>query len=121
MTLPSPGRSFRFTALLAAIFVFHAFDLALTHSQMQRGNFAEANRIAAAMMTHGPVGTAAYKAVLLGVGVFILYRLRRHWIAELGAWSLALCGAGLMIWWHAYLDMVEICLDDPVAGALMTF
>lgn len=116
-THPGGGRAFRTTLLLAALFVLNAFDLAFTHTQLARGNFAEANQLAAAVAA-GPAGVAVYKAVLCGLGVFILYRFRQHWSAELAVWGLAMCYAGLMVWWVAYLDAVEVCLSDPAVVEL---
>jgi hypothetical protein len=112
-TIDDRHRSFRLAIPLASLFVFHAFDLALTQSQLERGNFAEANVLAAGAVASGAVGAAAYKVVLFGIGAYILYRFRQHRAAETGAWVLAVCGAGLMVWWGSYLDAIEICLQDP--------
>ena len=114
---PSSSRSFRTTALLAVIFVLNAFDLAFTNVQIERGDFAEANVLAAGAVAQGPAGAATYKALLLGAGVFIFYRCRRHWTAEAGAWILATCHAALMLWWILYLDTVEVCIQDPFTSS----
>jgi hypothetical protein len=109
---PSGAREFRTTAVLAAVFVLSAFDLAFTNSQVVRGNFAEAN-ILAASVAAGPTGMAAYKVLLFGFGAVVLYRYRRRWISEAGVWCLLLAYSGLMVWWLAYLDALEVCLGDP--------
>lgn len=107
------ARSFRLAILLAVVLVLNGFDLAFTQAQIVRGNFAEANILAAAAVDHGATGAAAYKAGLLAVGIFILYRFRRHRAAETGAWVLAVSHVALMIWWVAYLQAIEICIRDP--------
>lgn len=106
------GREFRLGTLLLVIFVLSLFDLALTQSQLPRGNFREANAVAAGIVAGGGGPAAAYKCVLLGTGLVLLYRCRRHWTAEAGAWGLAGVHGGLMVWWSEYLDALEICLTD---------
>lgn len=113
-----PRRAFRTTVLLAMIFVLSGFDLAFTHTQIARGNFAEANLLAASAVAQGSAGTAAYKTVLFGLGAFILYHCRRYRASELAVWLLLVCHIGLMIWWVLYLDAVEICMNDPAASAV---
>jgi hypothetical protein len=119
--VPSGGqreRAFRTTVMLAAVFVINLFDLALTQSQMARGNFAEANIVAAALVS-SPGGVAMYKALLFGLGALILYRLRDHPASEMAAAGLLACHIALIGWWLAYLHAVEVCLSDvAVNGAI---
>lgn len=90
------------------------FDLAFTHSQLQRGNFVELNAFAAhTAAVHGATGLTAYKLALFGSGTLVLFVLRRRRESETGAWILATCYAGLMVWWLVYLKTIEICLNDP--------
>jgi hypothetical protein len=102
--------------LLAVVAVFNVFDLAFTHSQLPRGNFAEANALASALAP-GVAGMIAYKTALFGLGASILYRFRRRWESEAGLWLLATLHAGLMVWWLAYLNVAEVCISDPAAAA----
>ncbi len=113
-------RPFRMTALLAALCVLNAFDLAFTQAQLQRGNFAELNVLAAATVDV-PAGVAGYKTVLFALGALILYRHRQHWQSEVGAWLLLACYAGLMVWWQVYLVTVESCVSDPASNAPIVF
>jgi hypothetical protein len=113
---PETARSFRSVVLLTVLTVLNVFDLAFTQSQLPRGNFAEANALASALVT-GTVGMLAYKTLLFGSGAAILYRLRRRWQSEAGLWLLVACYAGLMVWWVAYLRAAEICLSDPAVVA----
>lgn len=106
-------RAFRMMVLLAVVFALNWVDWVYTQSQLARGNFNELNFVAAGALAHGAMGAAAYKAVLLSTGVYILYRCRHHWQAEVGAWLLAGCHVGLMVYWHVYLDTIEICLKSP--------
>lgn len=114
---PRRRRPVRVAALLAVVFVLSFFDLALTHTQVERGNFLEVNIVAAGAIHHGLGGMAAYKAALLGFGAWIIYRYRRHRAAEAGAWVLAVCHVALMFWWQHYLALVEICASDPFSSA----
>ncbi len=106
-------RQFRLVVCLAVVIVLSTFDLAFTQSQMARGNFREANILAASAVSSGPATAAAYKVVLLGLGALLLYRCRNHWTSEAGAWILVVCHVALMVWWAAYLDSAEICSQDP--------
>jgi hypothetical protein len=108
------ARSFRTITLLAVVGVMSLFDLAFTQVQAQRGNFAEANVVAASLV-QGPGAMIAYKVVLFGAGALILYRLRRRWESEAGLWVLLTCHVALMVWWVVYLDVVQCCLNDPAA------
>lgn len=114
----SQRRSFRTAFVLAIVCVLNMFDLAFTQTQLARGNFAELNVLAAqAAQLHGPAGVTAYKVVLFGLGALILFRCRRHWESEAGAWVLLGCYGALMIWWVVYLKTVELCISDPAVEA----
>ncbi len=112
------GREFRLTLVLAAIFTLNMFDLAFTHAQLPRGNFNEANCVAATAVAFGAAPAAAYKVVLLGTGLLLLYRCRHSWAAEAGSWALLGVHTGLMVWWIEYLNVLEVCLGDPAVAAL---
>lgn len=112
----SESRSFRTVLLLSVLTVLNLFDLALTQSQLPRGNFAEANIVAASTATT-PALMTLYKLVLFGTGAAILYRFRQCWQSEAGLWLLVACYSGLMVWWSAYLDVVEVCLSDAATVA----
>lgn len=114
---PRRRRPVRVAGLLAVVFVLSFFDLALTHSQLERGNFLEVNVVAAGAIQHGLGGMTAYKAALLGFGAWIIYHYRRQRVAEVGAWVLAVCHVALMFWWQHYLALVEICSCDPFTSA----
>ncbi len=117
LTPANHERSFRTALVLAVVCVLNMFDLAFTQTQMARGNFAELNVLAQHALEFGPLGAAVYKLALFGIGVVILFRLRRHWESEAGAWILLSCYAVLMIWWTVYLDTVELCICDPAVDA----
>ncbi|MBK9119214.1 MAG: hypothetical protein IPM18_06375 [Phycisphaerales bacterium] len=112
---PQHDRSFRTIALLAALAVFNAVDLALTQIHASRGNFEEANLLAQPFIDM-PGGLTLYKLVLFGLGAFVLYRFRRCWQSEAALWGLVICFGGLMFWWYEYLVAFEICLQDPAIG-----
>lgn len=103
--------------LLAALFVFNAFDLAFTQSQIARGNFNELNQLAAGVIDC-PIQTAAYKTVLFGAGAIVLARFRKNRLSQAGLYVLCACYGGLMIWWRQYIGCVEVCLSDPTSLAM---
>jgi hypothetical protein len=109
--------SFRTICLLAVVTVLNFFDLALTQSQLPRGNFAEANAMAVTLSQCDPVGMVAFKSFFFAVGAAILYRLRHRWQSQVGLWLVAGCHVALMVWWVVYLDTIEICLHDPAVVA----
>jgi hypothetical protein len=111
------ARSVRLVVVLTLLCVLHACDLALTQSQINRGCFIEANRLAAAV-TDSPILLTAYKVGFLGVGVLILYAYRRHWQAELGAWLALTVSFGAMLWWVYYLHYRDVCLANPALAAV---
>lgn len=119
---PCPPRTFRITTLLTVVFVLNAFDLGFTGAQLPRGNFAEANVVAAMALNWGIGGAVTYKALLLALGAWILYYHRQRRSAEIGAWILAGCHVGLMVWWLVYLDTIELVLADPcVRGFIVPY
>lgn len=107
-------RSTRLVILLIVLSALHAVDFGLTHIQVQRGCFIEANRLAANFINH-PLHLGLYKLTLFGVGVTILYACRRHWQAEFGAWLLLGVTGMLMCWWVVFLIYLEHCLANPSA------
>ena len=108
-------RAFRVALLLAIVFTCSVFDMGFTLCQWQRGNFREANVLAAAV-AGSPEAVAGYKAALVGAGATILFSLRRRWESEAGLWLVAACHVGLMAWWTMYLGTLEVCLADPAVG-----
>lgn len=110
-------RAFRVLLLLGVVVTLGLCDLTWTYFQSARGNFLELNTLAAAALGQGPGVMAAYKLLLLALGVGVLYRLRERWQAEAALWLLAACHVGLVAWWLAYLDAVETCLHDPAVVA----
>ncbi len=113
---PGVRRSSRAITLLTVLAVLNAFDFAFTHAQLPRGNFAEANLLAAGVVT-APLAMATFKVGLFGLGAGILYHLRKRWQSEAGLWLLVACYTGLMVWWVAYIGTVEKCLSDPAVRA----
>jgi hypothetical protein len=111
-------RAIRITILLAAVTVLNAFDLGLTHTEMQRGGFVEANVVAAVAVAHGAWTAATYKLLMFGAGVSILFRFRHHQAAETAAWALLTCHVALMIYWGIYLQTMQVCIDNPFASEL---
>lgn len=117
LLLPHSHRDLRTAVLIAAVLVFNAFDWGFTQSQLDRGDFIESNPIAARFV-NAPGGLAAYKTLLAGAGLAVLFVLRRHGVSEVGAWTLAAAYAGLMVWWQVYLGYVEWC--TTYGGALLS-
>jgi hypothetical protein len=113
---PGDSRTFRTVLLLSVLTVLNLFDLGFTHSQLARGNFAEANALVQSV-GGGPLAMVAYKLLLFGCGAAILYHFRRRWESEAGLWLLVACYSGLMVWWIEYLDVIETCINDVAVVA----
>lgn len=114
------ARADRLAIMLAILCVLHAFDLAFTQTQLSRPNFAESNSLARLATSLAPENgggsgyrVAAFKCALFGVGLLLLWAMRRRWQAECGAWFLLGVSAALMAWWICYLTELETCLCDP--------
>jgi hypothetical protein len=80
-------RSLRVTLLLVACIAMSLLDLELTLMYAREIGMVEANPIARLVMAHqSPALVVLFKFASLGLACGILYRLRHHPRAELGAW-----------------------------------
>lgn len=118
LTWRSARRGVRVGALLLAIAVFNLADLSLTVTHLSGIGMAEANPVARTVVRAGGVaGLIAFKVGLVGLGLGILFRLRRDARAEICAWVIAIAMGLLIHQWTVYgREMVTAApaiLDSP--------
>ncbi len=91
----SNGAVTRSLILVAALSVL---DLVWTLLMHQAGVMTETNPIAARFI-HDPIALATFKITITGIGVGLLFFLRRHLIARRAAWCICLVCTLLTIRW----------------------
>lgn len=103
------NRSIRVTGLIVATALLNAMDLGLTLSHMRGAGFFEQNPIVVwlAQATDSWCAIAAYKLITVSICAGVLYRLRRHRAAELGAWICLLVLVALSIQWMRYNALIN--------------
>jgi len=104
------SRSRRIVLLLALLWVCSSFDLLFTLMAQRLGNFQELNPVANAML-HSPAALIIYKLAMLFIGSYILFRVRRHWFAEVACWGISVVYTALsFIWLDYYMVASQISL-----------
>jgi hypothetical protein len=90
--------------LLSVIVVLSAIDLALTLYWMKTVGMYELNPLVAylARATDSPLALSAFKCASVLVSSGLLFRLRNHVQAEVGAWTAALVLVALCVRWANY-------------------
>ena len=120
----SRARAARVNFLLILVMALSAVDLALTLHWMQTIGMYESNPLVAylARATGSPLALSAFKALSVMISAGLLYRLRSHVQAELGAWMAALVLVALCVrwvnyaYWSAQVDpqtIKQLGEDDP--------
>lgn len=78
-------------------------DLSMTLIHATSIGMQEENPIARVLMRHGGIcSICIWKGGTVAIGVFILWRLRRHACAEIGAWVCFAILAALCFHWAGY-------------------
>ncbi len=106
------GRSMRVMVLLGGVVILSLGDLLLTLAHLRSTGMMEANPIAVYLIksTQSAWVLVAYKALTVGVCVALLYRLRRHVQAEIGAWCAVALLAFMSVNWYGYVRLLD---DNP--------
>ena len=100
-------RARRVVALLVCVIVFSVADLYLTTTHLQSAGMIEGNPIARAIMgLNSTVALSLWKALTVGLGVWILYAARRSRAGEAGAWVCFVVLWLLMVRWMTYSDEI---------------
>ncbi|TVQ53366.1 MAG: hypothetical protein EA377_08135 [Phycisphaerales bacterium] len=109
------ARHRRVVLLLAGVVLLSAADLIITVTHLRSVGMIEANPIAAYLIrtTGSPIVLGVYKFLTVAVCVAVLYRIRRYFLGELGAWLSVLILAGMSVIWHQYSERLGD-LDDIV-------
>lgn len=99
-------RSVRVALLLSAVSLLNAFDLVFTILAARMGGLIELNPLAAVIVESGShAALGAFKCLLVGPGLLVLWCCRRHRVSELGCWMLTLLFVGLSYRWYHYYNV----------------
>ncbi len=103
-------RHIRVLWLIAATIAMSMGDLYMTLAYLRSVGMDEVNPLARLVISYGcPGALAAWKVLTLGLGMFIIFRLRKTRGGELGAWCCFSMLVALTIHWthynHAVADM----------------
>lgn len=102
------GRDARVLCILAGVILMSLADLSMTLLHVTSVGMAEENPIARMLMRYGGVASlCGWKAGTVAIGVFILWRTRRHVTAEIGAWICFLILGALCLHWASYNAQVS--------------
>ena len=100
-------RDLRFLCYSLAIVLMSVADLKMTLFYVTSVGMTEVNPIARFLMVYGGVcSIILWKAATVACGVFILWRIRRLRVAEVGAWICCGVLAALCVHWFRYNDQV---------------
>ena len=108
----------RIAVALLAMWVLNLFDLHCTLSEAEHCHFVEMNPIAAKLMESPWWVLAGYKFALVGFGTAILVFLRRHSVAELGAWFLLTTYAYVGVRWYVYFECLYADKHNIMVAAM---
>lgn len=100
-------RDLRFVCYALAIVLMSLADLKMTLAYATTVGMTEVNPIARFLMVYGGVcSIVLWKSATVVCGVFILWRIRRHRAAEVGAWICCGILAALCVHWFRYNEQV---------------
>ncbi|MGE0481127.1 MAG: DUF5658 family protein [Phycisphaerae bacterium] len=108
----------RILIALAAMWVLNIFDLGFTIAESVHGHFVEVNPIAARLLGGPTWLLALYKFSLITFGTVILLSLRKHRIAEWGAWFLFATYLYVGVRWFVYYQGLYTDTPHPVHAVL---
>jgi hypothetical protein len=106
------NRTRRVAEALMILWLLGAADLCFTAFAIRSpGVFYEMNPLARSLLvSHGILGLAALKVVLLGIGAVIFWHLRRFARAEIALWGLVLVHVMLILQWTQYTSIAASAL-----------
>ncbi len=111
-------RGTRVLAILMAVILLSTGDMVLTAHQLRTIGMAEANPLAAMLITSTSSiwPLIIYKLATVALSVGMLYRIRRRLQAEIGAWICFVVMLALTAHWLRYTDAV---IQPEITGALV--
>ena len=97
-------RPHRVTVLLIGIIALSIGDLVVTLTHLQTVGMMEANPLAAFIIrsTESPWALSIYKAITVGISVFLIYLLRRRVEGEVAAWCGVMILVAMTLMWGFY-------------------
>lgn len=105
---PISWREARFACILLAVVLMSLADLSMTLIHATTIGMQEENPIARVLMRHGGIcSLCIWKGGTVAIGVFILWRVRRHACAEVGAWICFAILAALCFHWARYNSQIS--------------
>lgn len=105
----------RFVWLLIGVWIVNCFDLELTLLAAHQRMLWELNPVVGRLLPFGPKGLTCYKFALLGFGSLVLWRYRRHRVAVIALWIVAIaCVALSLVWYELYFGA------EPTWGGINT-
>lgn len=106
----------RILSALACIVLMSVADLKMTLAHVTSVGMVEENPIARFLMLYGGVWSViAWKVCTVWIGVWLLWRLRAHRSAELGAWFGAIALSLLCVHWSRYNAQVSSLTPEILA------
>ncbi|MBY0111174.1 MAG: DUF5658 family protein [Phycisphaerales bacterium] len=106
-------RDIRFFCYALAIVLMSVADLKMTLFYVTSVGMTEVNPIARFLMLYGGVcSIILWKSATVACGVFILWRIRRHAVAEVGAVICCAILAALCVHWFRYNDQVTTLANE---------
>ena len=107
----------RVLTLLIGITVLSVADLIITMTHLTAGGMAEANPLARWVIerTGSPVSLASFKLLTVLVCVALLYKVRRHFQAELAAWCALGILACMSVMWFSYSQHLDSPMEVKLA------
>jgi hypothetical protein len=105
----APARSRRIGLLLVAVLLISLADLDMTLAYATSGGMLEANPIARAVMSYGSSRIlTVWKLLSVGVCVWILFRTRRRFSAEVATWACFAALVWLSFRWVTYNEQMPV-------------
>lgn len=101
--IPLSWRDARISCILLAILAMSLADLSMTLIHATSIGMQEENPIARLLMRYGGIcSICIWKGGTVAIGTFILWRIRHHRCAEVGAWLCFAILAALCFHWASY-------------------
>lgn len=105
-------RTIRVGTLVVASALLGLGDLDMTLSFVTSIGMSEANPLARAFMSYGSTWPVVlFKLATMALGLGVLWRLRKHRIAEAAGWMILAVMVALTVHWLAYSSAVAECTE----------
>lgn len=98
------ARPRRVLLLLVGLWLTNLVDARLTLMAHGQGLLYELNPVASRLLDVSPTGVYVYKLLLVVAGSCLLWRCRRHRVAEMAAWCTTLAYVGVCVHWQTCYD-----------------